>query len=137
MPQAAFQVASVTALPFADDRFEHVLCTEVIEHVANPQQAVGELLRILRPGGRLVLTTPNRVFKPMFDLLSLTGIRPYHGYENWLFTWQLRREIEKLGGRIVKTHCFNFFYPCRPLDFFERFALHGNLMINQGYLITI
>ena len=44
-------------LPFADAAFDAVVCTEVFEHLVDPPTAAGELVRILKPGGRLVLTT--------------------------------------------------------------------------------
>jgi len=44
-------------LPFANDSFLSVLCTEVLEHCTNPQQVVDELHRVLKPGGTLLLTT--------------------------------------------------------------------------------
>lgn len=135
-PSGKFMTASVSNLPFKDESFELVLSTEVIEHVEDSDKAVTELLRVLRPHGHLVLTTPNRVFKWMFDLLSLIRIRPYHGNENWYYRGQLRRIIEAQGGKILKERHFNFFYPCRPLDWFERFDLLRGVMINQGYLIT-
>ncbi|MDR3573370.1 MAG: methyltransferase domain-containing protein [Anaerolineaceae bacterium] len=47
-------------LPFADNTFDLVLSHEVLEHVQDDQQAVCEIVRTLRPGGRLVLFCPNR-----------------------------------------------------------------------------
>lgn len=46
-------------LPYPDASFDLVLMTEVIEHLENHRAAICELARVLRPGGRLVLTTPN------------------------------------------------------------------------------
>ena len=42
----------------ASDSFDSILCTQVLEHVKNPFLAVGELYRILKPGGKLFLTVP-------------------------------------------------------------------------------
>ena len=47
-----------TVLPFADASFDHVLCTEVLEHVPEPKKFLAELNRVLRSGGSLVLTVP-------------------------------------------------------------------------------
>jgi SAM-dependent methyltransferase len=47
-------------LPFPSDSFDLVLSHEVIEHVADDRQAVREMVRALKPGGRLVLFCPNR-----------------------------------------------------------------------------
>ncbi|NUM47374.1 MAG: class I SAM-dependent methyltransferase, partial [Anaerolineales bacterium] len=40
------------------DKFDTIICTQVLEHVPNPFSAVDELYRILRPGGRLFITVP-------------------------------------------------------------------------------
>ena len=46
-------------LPFPDAHFDHVLSIEGIEHFENPWIFVKELCRVLKPGGRLIITTPN------------------------------------------------------------------------------
>jgi ubiquinone/menaquinone biosynthesis C-methylase UbiE len=45
-------------LPFADNEFDLVSCIETIEHIRDVQLAFSEIRRVLRPGGRLALTTP-------------------------------------------------------------------------------
>lgn len=44
--------------PFEDGSFDGVLCTQVLEHVFNPEEFLREVARVLRPGGTLVLTVP-------------------------------------------------------------------------------
>jgi SAM-dependent methyltransferase len=51
---------NVEALPFPDASFDAVLGTHVAEHLAHPEAAFSEMARVLRPGGRLLLLTPNR-----------------------------------------------------------------------------
>jgi SAM-dependent methyltransferase len=41
-----------------DAHYDTVLCSEVLEHVDRPRDALGEIARVLRPGGRLILTAP-------------------------------------------------------------------------------
>lgn len=46
-------------LPFEDESFDAVICLEGIEHVLNPHELIGELYRVCRTGGRVIVSTPN------------------------------------------------------------------------------
>jgi SAM-dependent methyltransferase len=50
--------ANAVALPFKNESFDTILCTEVLEHVPEPSQLISEVRRILKPDGILLLTTP-------------------------------------------------------------------------------
>ncbi|GAB4521608.1 MAG: hypothetical protein Fur0018_02200 [Anaerolineales bacterium] len=52
--------AAGEGLPFPDAHFDLILSHEVIEHVQNDHQAIAEMVRTLKPGGRIVLFCPNR-----------------------------------------------------------------------------
>lgn len=54
-----WRVADIERLPFEDNTFDTVISCETIEHVPSPRVAVAELARVLRPRGRLLLSTPN------------------------------------------------------------------------------
>src|SRR6266550_4320757 len=47
------------ALPFDDQSFAYVTCLEGLEHIENPQQAMREFARVLKPGGHLIISVPN------------------------------------------------------------------------------
>lgn len=47
-----------SAFPFTDSSFDAVLCNQVLEHVFNPDEFLGEISRVLKPGGKLLLTVP-------------------------------------------------------------------------------
>jgi len=47
------------ALPFSDRSFNYVTCIEGLEHIENPQQAMREFARVLKPAGHLIVSVPN------------------------------------------------------------------------------
>ncbi|HEY7562823.1 MAG TPA: HAD-IA family hydrolase [Gaiellaceae bacterium] len=62
--QVVFRLENAQHLSFPDESFDKVLLSEVIEHVPEPERAVEEAARVLRPGGLLVVSTPSR-FSPL------------------------------------------------------------------------
>lgn len=58
-------IGDAQALGLADAAFDVVLCTEVLEHLPEPQRAIDEMRRVLKPGGTLLLTT--RFLFPIHD----------------------------------------------------------------------
>ena len=58
IPRKQLQVVGAgEALPFTEGSFDLVLCTQVLEHVRQPFEVVGEMRRVLKPGGKVFLTT--------------------------------------------------------------------------------
>jgi SAM-dependent methyltransferase len=136
-------VGDVLALPFVDRTFEVVVCTEVIEHVSEPTSAVVELMRVLRPGGTLVLTTPNRIWHPAIRLAGALKLRPYEGLENWVGWRALERSIESAGLVIRQRRGFNalpFLFPATYpiIDLLDRLSATplGRLMINMLFVAS-
>ena len=60
------RIASADELPFEDASFDCVVCTEVLEHCRRPDIVLGEISRVLRPEGRLFLTTP--FLRPLHEM---------------------------------------------------------------------
>lgn len=108
-------------LPFDDGRFDVTVCAEGIEHVTDRHQTLAELRRVTRPGGALILTTPNllslrarlsyalngnRGFKSHIDEytsvwgVSSDGRRTYHGHAFLVSYYQLRYSLHHCGFRI-------------------------------------
>lgn len=90
LPDVQVSVAdlNVQGLPFEDSTFDLVTCTEVIEHLEHYRYTIREMFRVLKPGGTLVLTTPNilnlksRVRFMVFGFYNLFG--PLHVRESLL-----------------------------------------------------
>lgn len=62
-------VCDITAIPEPDATFDAILCSEVLEHVPEPVKALDEFTRLLKPGGKIILTAP---------FASLVHMAPYH-----------------------------------------------------------
>lgn len=89
--QAAISLLPDGAVPVADQSFDAVLSTQVLEHVKDPRLYLAECFRVLRPGGRL--------------LLSTHGIFAYHPDPVDLWRWTcegLRSEVKSAGFEIVR-----------------------------------
>lgn len=59
-PEAELELAACERLPYAPGAFDLVLSHEVLEHVQSDRAAVAEMVRVTRPGGRIIVFVPNR-----------------------------------------------------------------------------
>lgn len=93
-------VSDIATLPVEDASFDVVLCTEVLEHVPEPIRTVAELARILRPGGRLILTAP---------LGSGIHQEPFHFYGGYTPFWY-QRFLQQAGfcDIAIESNCASF-----------------------------
>jgi SAM-dependent methyltransferase len=73
-PSARFVVDDITRTALAPATFDLILCTEVLEHIADWRAALGSMARLLRPGGALVLSTPQP--RSPLELLGKVALRP-------------------------------------------------------------
>lgn len=76
-------VCDITDITEPDESFDAVMCIEVLEHLPNPIAALREFARLLKPGGRFILTAP---------FCSLTHFAPYHfhsGFNRYFFDTHL------------------------------------------------
>jgi SAM-dependent methyltransferase len=90
-PNATLELSETGTVPAADASFDAVLSTQVLEHVIDPALYLSECYRLLRPGGRL--------------LLSTHGLMVYHPdpVDYWRWTCAgLRRAVEDAGFRVVR-----------------------------------
>ncbi len=89
-----FRRATVPPLPFPDCSFDCVITFQVIEHIKKDRETIGEIWRVLRPGGRLIISTPNRE-------MSLTRnpwhVREYTAEEFRTLLSERFTEVEALG----------------------------------------
>lgn len=93
----AFAQGSVYELPFEDQSFDLVLCSEVLEHLDEPERAVAELRRVARR--HLLLTVPR---EPIFHLLNdfgrALGLSPDPGHVNFWTPDAFRTFVQAEAG---------------------------------------
>ena len=89
--RTTFVSGDLVHLPFPSDDFDLVFSDSVIEHLADPLAAVAEMARVVRPGGHVIVTTPNRLRPDGWDLYKLR-YRPQY-LQRSFFPWQLGRML--------------------------------------------
>jgi ubiquinone/menaquinone biosynthesis C-methylase UbiE/uncharacterized protein YbaR (Trm112 family) len=102
-------------LPFNAETFDLITCSEVIEHINNPQRALNEMNRVLKKNGRLLLSTPSItaqndwdiIFKPLSIIKRLlttkkpSVITPESAYDVPWIDEELKEAIKNAGFRIL------------------------------------
>lgn len=134
LPNVHCCIGSATALAFPEGRFDAVICLGVIDRIRDYEQAVSELLRVLKPGGMLFLSFPNLhspyavwrafVFYPVVHALQalralLTRRPPPPRLPSFVKLHrerQARRLIGAGGGESERATYFNFNLLLSPLD---------------------
>ena len=94
-----FEVGDATALDPRLGQFDVVVCMEVIEHLVNDQPLLSAAWAALRPGGRLILSTPNADVDLLFE--SVTGHEHYEYHVNMLSPRELRRRVRRYFGSVA------------------------------------
>lgn len=104
---ADLEVGDASRLRFPAESFDKILCSEVIEHIPDADAAVGEMARVLRRGGTLVVSTPNRRSWYGFDRYVVCGRvlrrRWNHPFDNWRTMPELRALLERHGFAVSST----------------------------------
>lgn len=113
-------VGDVRRLPLASDSVDGIYSMGTVEHFAETEAAVGEIARVLRPGGRLILGVPNRhdpFLRPlMVAVLHKIGLYGY-GFEKSYSRRQLRGMVERAGLTTARETAILFIPGClRMLD---------------------
>lgn len=142
-------------LPFSNASMNCVVAGEIIEHVPDPDHLLREIRRVLKPGGTLVLSTPNMVSWANRVLVPL-GVQPLGtetsseialgrrfrilGQGNQVqghlkvFTYRALREIlERYGFAVRSTEGVPAFFPA-PFDRWDRWVSRHALPIASGLL---
>lgn len=121
----SWQHEDIQRLSFPDKTFDTVISCETIEHVPSPLKALAEMYRVLKPGGRLILTCPNYfnlfgiwcLYRKMIGKPYTEGGQPY---VNYILIPAIITKIKRLGFKIDHFHSSEFVVPARvPKTFYS------------------
>jgi len=101
-------VGDIHTLPLEDDSVDAIICSSVLEHVRDPRKAMGELNRILKPGGQMFFYVPS-----MYPYHARKGHYPdywrfFSDTIDDLFSDFKEKEVQKRGGYFL---ALSFFVP--------------------------
>jgi len=102
--KAEVAVGDALALPYPDDTFDVVIASEILEHVPDDDAAIAELVRVLRPGGRLAITVPRWLPEKICWLLSDTYHANEGGHIRIYRADQLRSKLQRRGMTVTGSH---------------------------------
>lgn len=100
-PHTEVVLGDAERLPFKDNSFPMVICTDVLEHFPDPHKPLKEIFRVLAPGGFLVGSVP--VQSPIWSLRFLSSTHPGEPF-HYLFK---KNELKKLLSSYGKTKKIN------------------------------
>ncbi|MCX6340336.1 MAG: Coenzyme F420 hydrogenase/dehydrogenase, beta subunit C-terminal domain [Candidatus Aureabacteria bacterium] len=87
-------------LPFDDALFDHIVSFETIEHIFAYHEFLSELSRVLKPGGGLLLTTPNVLWDPLHTFAAATGLHHGEGPHRFIPRKELMSSLAESGFKI-------------------------------------
>ncbi len=112
-PDIQFDVGDLLNLSFADESFDAMICVDVLEHVDQPDVALKEMRRVLRPGGQLVVTVPHKNYPFFYDPVNfvMERVRDRHlpigiwgfGHTKLFDRERLSRLLAEADFSVVKT----------------------------------
>lgn len=96
--------ASILNLPFYDHSFNHVICSEVMEHIHDDKQAARELNRVLKPGGSLTVSVPRYFPERICWTLSESYCNTEGGHVRIYRKSQISGIFQSLGLSLCHRH---------------------------------
>lgn len=128
-----FKIGNICNMPYPDNFFDKICCSEVLEHVKDDKEALSELNRVLKTGGKLVITVPNLNFPFLWDPINkLTEFFLKTHIKDGFFAgiWNMHLRLYSLGGisKLVEMSGFKI----KDIKALTHFSLPFNHIILYG-----
>ena len=94
---------------FGEQCFDGLVSSECIEHTPDPAQALRQMVRVVKRGGLLSISTPNVVWYPVVRLATALRMRPFDGYENFSSWRSIRAVLRSSGAEIIREQGLHLF----------------------------
>lgn len=117
-------------LPFRDESFDHILFSEVLEHLPDGTRALSESERVARPGGFVVITTPSR-WSPMNLAYALKRRMRRYAFNEHIREYTIR-DFRRLLSGYLKLESFQFANYLVPYPLDNLFIVIGSPQIIRG-----
>jgi len=119
-----WEISDIQAIPHPEASFDTVISCETIEHVRDPRKALRELARVLKPGGRLLLTAPNYLgtfglYRFYLRLRGRTYTEEDQPINNFLLLPLTMGWVRRSGLRVRTVDGVGHYLPCpgrRPIE---------------------
>jgi ubiquinone/menaquinone biosynthesis C-methylase UbiE len=107
-PRFRYIVGDAQNMPFGQERFDCIVCSEVIEHLPDDEKFLEEAYRVLKPQGRLIITAPNwiswyglarKLGEALLRRPLTSGDQPI---DHWYTYWSLKRKTDQYFTMIDK-----------------------------------
>lgn len=116
-----FVCADASHVPFENNYFDKVICSQTLEHLNNPKEVISEMYRIVKQQGVVVISVPNEkilsILKKFFIKIGLFNLF-FRGIEPTSSSWHIqsfsKKDIYELLGKYFKIQRFKY----TPIPFF-------------------
>ena len=112
----------VLKMPFNNNTFDKIICSEVLEHLPDDVRGLKEFTRVLKPGGTVAITVPSHNYPFLWDPINWTLERIFHTHFTdgfWAGVWnqhrrlytpqQLEEVVKKAGLKVITTKCLTHY----------------------------
>ena len=99
-----FGVADAKKLPFKDNTFDFIVCSEVLEHIIDYQSALSEINRILKPQGKLAISVPKFFPEWVCWKLSIDYQNTPGGHVRIFKFKELKKDVTSFGLTFIQRH---------------------------------